>query len=188
MDEGAAESRGKEANPDFKVERITPQLLVRLAEQRARQAPPPDPFGNAVPGPYTVAPYDILQVTVWDHPELTAPTGQFRSPEENGNPVNVDGTVYYPHVGVVPVAGKTVAEIRTILTTRLAAVIQKPQLDVRVASFRGKSVQVTGEVIQPTRVPITDIPMRVQDVVAIARGFTPEADAANVTLTRKGTT
>jgi polysaccharide export outer membrane protein len=95
------------------VETITPQLLVRLAEQRVQNRPPPDPLANVPIGPYTVAPYDVLQVTVWDHPELTAPTGQFRSPEENGKAVNGDGTVFYPYVGVVPVAGKSVAEIRT---------------------------------------------------------------------------
>ena len=157
-------------------------------EERARNRPPPDPMGNVAPGPYTVAPYDVLQVTVWDHPELTAPTGQFRSPEENGNPVNVDGTVYYPYVGILPVAGKTVAEIRNMLTNRLAGVIQKPQLDVRIAAFRGKSAQVTGEVTQPLRVPITDVPVHVQDAIALAQGFTDNADPSTVTLTRQGKT
>jgi len=188
MDERGAEQRARESDPAFRVEPITPQLLIRLADERTNHVPPPDPLGNAVPGPYTVSPYDVLQVTVWDHPELTVPTGQFRSPEENGNPVNVDGTVYYPHVGVIPVAGKTVAEIRSILTMRLATVITKPQLDVRVAAFRGKKVQVTGEVLQPTPVALTDVPLRVQDAIAAAKGFTPEADPGNVTLTRNGKT
>src|SRR2546423_1643085 len=143
-------------------------------EQRAQNRPPPDPLGNVLPGPYTVAPYDVLQVTVWDHPELTAPTGQFRSPEENGNPVSADGSVFYPYVGVVPVAGKTVAEIRSLLTTRLAGVIQKPQLDVRIAAFRGKRAHITGEIVQPSPIPITDVPSRVQDAVAFGHGFTPE--------------
>jgi polysaccharide export outer membrane protein len=127
-------------------------------------------------------------VTVWDHPELTTPSGQFRSPEENGNRVSADGTIFYPHVGTVQVAGKTVAEIRKLLVDRLVRVITNPQLDVRVAAFRGRRVQVAGEVLQPSTVPITDIPLRVQDAVAFARGFTPEADYSNVTLSREGRT
>jgi polysaccharide biosynthesis/export protein len=188
LDEGKVEKRGKSSDPEYKIETITPQVLVRLAQERVRNRAPPDPNGNAIPGPYTVAPYDVLQVTVWDHPELTAPTGQFRSPEENGNPVNADGTVFYPYVGVVPVAGKTLGEIRSLLTTRLSGVIQKPQLDVRIAAFRGKRAQVTGEVLQPSPIPITDVPLRVQDAIALAHGFSPEADPSSVTLTRQGKT
>ena len=91
MDEDAAVARGRANTKDgnYRVELITPTLLTKLAEQGARESPRlRDPDGDAPPRPYTVAPYDVLQVTVWDHPELTAPTGQFRSPEENGNPVN----------------------------------------------------------------------------------------------------
>ena len=40
-----------------------------------------------------------------------------------------------------------------------AAAQTQTQLDVRVASFRGKRVQVTGEVLQPTPVPLTDVPV-----------------------------
>ncbi len=40
-------------------------------------------------------------------------------------------------------------------------------------------------VLQLSPVP-TDVPLRVQDAIALARGFTAEADPANVTLTRGG--
>ena len=73
---------------------------------------------------------------------------------------------------------------RNLLTQRLASAITKPQLDVRIAAFRGKKVHVTGEVLQPSPMPLTDVPGRVQDAIAFARGFTPEADPGNVTLAR----
>jgi polysaccharide export outer membrane protein len=36
--------------------------------------------------------------------------------------------------------------------------------------------------------PITDVPLRVQDAIAFARGFTADADQSNVTLSRGGQT
>ncbi|MFT3917341.1 MAG: polysaccharide export protein [Anaeromyxobacteraceae bacterium] len=186
VDEDAASARGRAASrAEPVVEPITPAIVSRLVRQRTagpRERAPAEPAGGA----YTVAPHDVLQVTVWDHPELTVPTGQFRSPEENGNPVLADGTMFYPHVGVLPVAGRTVAEIRRLLTDRLESVIKSPQLDVRVAAFRGKRVQVAGEVVQPIPVAITDVPLTVQDAIAAAHGFSPEADPSGVTLTRAG--
>jgi polysaccharide export outer membrane protein len=189
MDEDAAVRRGREktGDPEYNLQPITPELLTRLAVENL---PPPrltDPLaGDPAASEYRIAPYDVLMVTVWDHPELTTPTGQFRSPEENGNRVSADGTIFYPYVGVVQVSGKTVAEVRKLLAERLKTVITNPQLDVRVAGFRGKRAQVTGEVVQPSVVPITDVPLRVQDAIAVARGFTPDADWSNVTLSRGG--
>jgi polysaccharide biosynthesis/export protein len=182
MDERAATKDGK-----FNVEPITAPLIAALAEARSKENRlSPDPLRNAPAAPYTVAPHDVLQVTVWAHPELTVPTGQFRSPEENGIPVLEDGTLYYPYVGIVQVGGKTLREIRTTLADALARVVPNPQLDVRIAAFRGKKVQVTGEVAAPTTMPITDVPARVQDAIAFARGLGPEADLSSVTLSREG--
>jgi polysaccharide export outer membrane protein len=191
MDESAAVRRGRDktGDLDFKIQDITSDVVSRLAMEAL---PPPrlaDPLAaEMLSYEYRIAPFDVLMVTVWDHPELTTPTGQFRSPEENGNRVGGDGTMFYPYVGVVQVAGKTTAEVRKMLAERLHRVITNPQLEVRVVAFRGKRAQVAGEVAQPMTVPITDVPIRVQDAIALARGFTAEADWANVTLSREGRT
>lgn len=179
--------RMKESEAPVDVQRITADLIASQAGARVREeALLPDPQGDQPVEPYRVAPHDILQVTVWAHPELTVPTGQFRSPEENGIPVLVDGTMFYPYVGVLQVAGKTLREVRALLTERLSGVVPRPQLDVRVAAFRGKKVQITGEVVAPSTMPLTDVPLRVQDAIAFAKGFGPEADASAVTLSRGG--
>jgi polysaccharide biosynthesis/export protein len=128
----------------------------------------------------------VLSVIVWDHPELTIPAGEFRAPELTGNTVQADGTMYYPHAGVVEVAGKTLPELRALLTERLRKFIENPQLDVRVAAFRGRRVQVTGDVLQPSTLPVTDVPLRVQDAIALAKGLGPSAWSRGVTLTRDG--
>jgi polysaccharide biosynthesis/export protein len=184
-----AESKVEARGAPFQIVPITPSLLVQQASTRATAASgrAADPLAaEAERYQYRVAPHDVLSIIVWDHPELTIPAGEFRSPEAVGNPVQADGTMFYPHVGVVDVAGKTLPEVRSILTERLRKFVANPQLDVRVAAFRGKRIQVTGEVVQPSTLPITDVPVRVQDAIAQARGLGPNAWTRGVTLTRAG--
>lgn len=188
MSESAVEGRGTDENP-VRIVPVTPDVLTEQAKARARAAEtrPRDPLAaEAGQWQYRVAPFDVLSVIVWDHPELTIPAGEFRAAEAAGNVVQADGTVFYPHVGVVAVAGKTLPEIRQVLTEQLRKVVQGPQLDVRVAAFRGQRVHVTGEVVAPGAFPISDVPLRVADAVALAKGFTPAAYPRSVTLVRRG--
>ena len=137
---------------------------------------------------YVVNRGDILSITVWDHPELTIPAGSDRSPSEAGNWVHSDGTIFYPYVGEVEVAGLKVTEIREILRERLAKYIESPQVDVTVASFRSKRVYLTGEVKKPGTQPITNVPLTLLEAVSNAGGLTEVADWTNVTLTRDSET
>jgi len=135
---------------------------------------------------YRVAVQDVLQITVWDHPELTTPAGQYRASADSGNLVRKDGTIFYPYIGVVHVIGKTMEEIRLELSAKLARYIEQPQLDVRVASFRGQRAYVTGQVNKPGVFPITDQALTVVEAIAQAGGTTPEADLQHALLTRDG--
>jgi len=143
---------------------------------------------------YHVMPRDMLQITVWDHPELTLPEGQFRSAAESGSIVHSDGSIFYPYVGNVAVSGKSVAEIRVMLTGKLSKYMPKPQVDVRVSSYRSQRVYVTGEVTKPGAYAISDNPMHVLDALYMAGGARTrtrnnqinEADLKHVQLTRLG--
>jgi polysaccharide export outer membrane protein len=190
MNDSEVEDRAREqGDKSFYVKQITPSIIMGLARENAvaaaaRQSDPrKTEFATY---DYKIAPLDVLSVIVWDHPELTSPTGQFQGLEANGLPVYADGTMFYPFVGFIKVAGKTVVEVQQDLTRSLRQTIKSPQVSVRVASFRGKRVEITGEVKAPQTLPLTDVPMRVSDAVVKAGGFVTESSPNNVTLTRNG--
>lgn len=132
---------------------------------------------------YRVGAGDMLNITVWDHPELTIPQAGQRSAKEAGIQVHQDGTIFYPYVGKVPVVGRHVTEIRQEITRRLSRYIKDPQVDVSVAAFRSQRVFVSGAVNSPRTIFVTNVPTTLIDAINASGGMTTNADWRSVTLT-----
>ena len=188
------------------IKPITARLIVELENDINNRSLGPDNVANlyfarrigskAVKGvpseeaysQYRVGPRDILNITVWEHPELTIPAGEFRSAETAGTVVGEDGNIFYPYAGVIKAAGKTVEQIRDVLTRKLSVYVELVQLDVRVTTYRSQRAYVVGEVLTPGIQAVRDIPLTILEAINSAGGLKPGADARNITLTRNGKT
>ncbi|MFM0502660.1 polysaccharide biosynthesis/export family protein [Paraburkholderia caffeinilytica] len=141
---------------------------------------------------YTIGVGDVLQITVWDHPELAAALGS--QPPANARAYDpppgfiVDDTGYlrFPFVGNIRVEGMKVDEVQRKLAAELGKSFHDPQVTVRIASFRAKQVYVDGEVRTAGAQSINDIPTTLYDAISHAGGFSPAADQSRITLTRNG--
>ena len=131
---------------------------------------------------YRIGPLDMVQVVVWEHPELTSPMGQY---QPAGQKVTTEGTLFYPYAGVIQAAGLTAQELRNEITKRLSdKILNDPQVDVRVTGYHSRKALVTGAVNRPGYVKFDENPMTIPDVIAEVGGFNEKADPSLVQLRR----
>ena len=131
---------------------------------------------------YKVAPADVLHITVWEHPEflIEIQTASSNTPGIQGAAglpgylVNANGHIYFPLIGYISVANKTVDQIRSDITKRLKKFVPNPQVNVRVADFRGQKIYVLGEVNKSGFLPITDQKLTIADALALSEWLNSE--------------
>lgn len=123
---------------------------------------------------YVIGPEDVLQVSVWLHPEL-----------ERSVTVGQDGNVTLPPVGQIKAAGLTAQQLSGKIADRLSAYLrQTATVTVTVSQYMSLSVYVQGAVAKPGRYGFERIPSLL-DVLGAAGGAVPGADLGSVQVLRR---
>ncbi|AXK61445.1 polysaccharide biosynthesis/export family protein [Burkholderia sp. IDO3] len=180
--------------PPFRMTRIDAGLIRELDARAAHRWDIQSDRLGAPAGPYRIGAGDVLQVTVWDHPELAAaqgaaPQGTPRAADPvAGFVVDPRGNLSFPFAGNVQVAGLTADAAQARIAAALARVYRNPQVTLRVASFRSQQVYIDGEVRTPGAQPINDVPMTLYEALGRAGGLSQSADQSRMTLVRDGET
>jgi protein involved in polysaccharide export with SLBB domain len=122
---------------------------------------------------YRIGQNDQVRIQVFGEDDLTVETK-----------VGGDGTINYPLLGTLEVAGKTVKEVQDYLTKRLAeGYVRAPKVTVLMVRYR--NFYLSGEVRTPGAYPF-EAGLTVQKAVSMAGGYTEKAELRQVTVTRRG--
>ena len=126
-----------------------------------------------------LGPGDSVSVTVFRNPDLSTEAR-----------ITPEGTIAFPLVGSVPVAGLTVTGAADAIARALREgnFVRNPEVSVAVIEIRSRRVSVLGHVQRPGQYPLDGTTLRVTDVLALAGGITESGDNTVVVMTdRNGT-
>ena len=125
---------------------------------------------------YVIGPGDVLDIFVWQNPDLS----------QKAVPVRPDGRISTPLIANIVAAGKTPVELAQDMDKALGAYIRSPRVTVIVSRAVGvlSQIQVIGQVTRPESIPYHE-GMTVLDAVLAAGGLTPYAAGNRAKLERK---
>ncbi len=187
MDTDRLISQDSAENSMVEMVQITPKLIAQDQAVRST-ATVPQELLDYRPENYRIGANDALFITVWDHPELTVPGGQQQTNVANARVVRDDGTLFYPFIGAVHVAGLTLEELREIITTRLSRYIEQPQVDINVMEYNSQKIYFSGAFENAGVIPVNAQRLTLLQAIGQATIDTQRADLSNLLLIRDGKT
>src|SRR5262249_50675423 len=164
--------------PSFQEKEKTPQQHKENAPKRASPQESSPAEGtetkNARRDAATIGPQDVLDITVFQVPELSKTLE-----------VRETGTINFPLLGEITAAGKTPQKLQRELTFKLAAdYLQHPVVTVFVKESNSQRVTISGAIDKPGIYPIKG-PTSLMEIVAQAGGFKDESDSTILILREK---
>lgn len=159
---------------------------------------------------YKIGSYDVINVIVWNHPELTSSMSAYTgsnsallnsnsldanqtnvlmfsqvTSQPNGLFVDNNGDVMFPLVGPIKIAGLTTNEAQELLTQKLKKYVRYPRVSVQVIAFNSQRTHILGEVVRPGIRPLTDRALTVLDAISLSGGINVNtADVGNIYIIR----
>lgn len=127
----------------------------------------------AVAQGYKLRPGDLLTVSVWKETDL-----------QGDVLIRPDGGISFALAGEVPAAGHTVAELTSMLETRIRKYIPDAVVTVVVKAPVGNRIYVVGKVNKPGDFPLIG-PIDVMQALSLAGGATPFANVNGIRILRR---
>jgi len=116
---------------------------------------------------------DVLSVSVWKEEDL-----------QQLMLVRPDGRVSFPLVGDIQASGKTVEDVRLIITRKLAKLIPDVQVSVALQELNGNLIYVVGKVNRPGVFPFSQN-VDVLQALGMAGGATAFAALNDIKVLRR---
>jgi polysaccharide export outer membrane protein len=126
---------------------------------------------DAVDQPYTLDTGDRVRIIVMGQPDIT-----------NVYALDQSGQVSVPMVGLIDARQLTAAELEKRVADRLRGILREPKVTVEIDGYR--PFFILGEVANSGQYPYVN-GMTAQTAVAIAGGFTWQAQQSSVEITRQ---
>lgn len=127
-----------------------------------------------VPDGYALRPGDRLQVSVWKEEALNREVR-----------VLPDGSISFPLVGRIQVAGATSVEVEKRIREGMKTYIPEAVVSVVVTATEGNSVYVLGKVLKPGPIALTSADTTVLQVLSQAGGLDRFANPDAIVVLRK---
>lgn len=123
---------------------------------------------------YVLGPEDVVQISVWLHPELDKTVS-----------VGSDGNLTFAPIGQIKASGLTAKQLGDRLADKLSAYLrQTTTASVTITQFLSRSVYVVGAVNRPGRYGSENMPNLV-DLISQAGGAAAGADLSRVQILRR---
>jgi len=129
--------------------------------------------GAEVPEDFLIGPEDVLGISVWREPDLTATVT-----------VRPDGKIGIPLLNDVQAAGLTTGVLQQRITEGLSKYVAEPHVSVIVLQIKSQNVYVMGSVGKPGVYPIGS-PLTVLELLVKAGGLADFAKSGDIQIVRK---
>jgi polysaccharide export outer membrane protein len=133
----------------------------------------PPPESGQLVGEYRIGVPDLLQLTVWQHEDVSGPLL-----------VRRDGKVSVPLVGDVSAEGRTPEELAAQIRRNLKNYISNPRVDIAVVEMRSQVASVIGGGIEREGQIDLQRSTRVIEAIATMGGLTPFAKKRRIRILR----
>ena len=166
------------------VESVTKDLVIKLSKEEKVNIS--QDILDYKPSEYLIGNGDVLTVSVWGPEELAITTGAISGSPLFERIVRKDGTIFYPYVGVINVAGKTREEVRQLIDLKLLESFTGAQVDLTISGFNSKKAILSGAFNSPGRIELNEVPITLSEALSIGGSPSDLADLSGFKLIRDG--